>query len=631
MESSRELVDSCVKLLNEYQQVETGGNSAVYPTLVIFLGTQSIPYLKYLKNTLEDNWNNAKYIKYISITIEDTKFICTDVIDNRKLGEFDQGFRECIVGMLGTDERIFLNRNRVKLECILNSNETDIEKYYQLFHDIKTNIINEMRKTLYLMISKTTTEEQKKTDKLRSILIEDWKTNGIKETIYLLSNQLKSGQFLLEDKIWQNYRLVADIILLGGNKQGSDITNTAAVAVYNGVKTVAYALVTKPVPDISIITIHSMMEKVYEIEKNKYENINMLSIRRTDNIITKLKIKTDSIELLDIIFNAEIKNKLPISRELSYLPYNSETALKRIQKYGPVNWEEMDHYTEQVWSLYYEKNFTKVLQIIMQDEEKVQKWIQQFIALCHKQLSLFEIINGLGDEGVKETIENIDPQEYHSNDESSALYRSAITRLYREFYSLMIPKLITAINAIVKDACEFNNTYVTLMKEVANEKIDSNKDEEDLKRFYREEVRKFVETKGVKYSDKIFNEENTYHELMTYIYEMFESLIKESEIFKYSFEKELEMRMNNLNATARMLMVNQELNDNIQNCARLNCIYNYFGQKRGTFYLVNSSAAYAQELMKADKTNFRIFDLNRTDCIEKIEIYDLEKLNEVTL
>ena len=43
---------------------------------------------------------------------------------------------------------------------------------------------------------------------------------------------------------------------------------------------------------------------------------------------------------------------------------------------------------------------------------------------------------------------------------------------------------------------------------------------------------------------------------------------------------------------------------------------------------MNTDAEYAK-MLKSEKTEEYIFDLNRTDCIEKIAIFDIDRLGDI--
>ena len=57
--NGKELLECCIHKLNENQQKETGGNVALYPTVIIMMGNKCRNFVQYIKNTLDENWNNA--------------------------------------------------------------------------------------------------------------------------------------------------------------------------------------------------------------------------------------------------------------------------------------------------------------------------------------------------------------------------------------------------------------------------------------------------------------------------------------------------------------------------------------------------------------------------------------------
>ena len=64
-QNSKELLDACIEKVNENQNGLVGGNVALYPTIIIMLGEKSKAYTKYVKETLDDNWNNSRFLKYV--------------------------------------------------------------------------------------------------------------------------------------------------------------------------------------------------------------------------------------------------------------------------------------------------------------------------------------------------------------------------------------------------------------------------------------------------------------------------------------------------------------------------------------------------------------------------------------
>jgi hypothetical protein len=126
-----------------------------------------------------------------------------------------------VVEMLEADEKIFLERNSVKMEYVLDATEEEGREYYDLFQITQNELYTGELKTLYLMLDQRPKDGNvRKSDELLQYIKSKRKDNA--ETIYLLSNFLKAGSMLGEKRLFENYRLIADIILLGGNRGGED-------------------------------------------------------------------------------------------------------------------------------------------------------------------------------------------------------------------------------------------------------------------------------------------------------------------------------------------------------------------------------------------------------------------------
>ena len=126
---------------------------------------------------------------------------------------------------------------------------------------------------------------------------------------------------------------------------------------------------------------------------------------------------------------------------------------------------------------------------------------------------------------------------------------------------------------------------------------------------------------------KVLSLGNSRIEMSAAIKDVFKQLVKENSVYSYSFEKELEVRLSQESAESRKLYVSNELESNIENYGRLHWnMFNYANQKRGAYYLINNHAEYAKDL-NPNSSEYSIFHLNRTDCIEKIAIYDMDPID----
>ncbi len=80
-ENGEQLLRSCILKLNENQRGETGGNVALYPTVVVLMGDKSRCSAKYIKTTLDDNWNNARYLQYLNVVKKESGWECFCLAD----------------------------------------------------------------------------------------------------------------------------------------------------------------------------------------------------------------------------------------------------------------------------------------------------------------------------------------------------------------------------------------------------------------------------------------------------------------------------------------------------------------------------------------------------------------------
>ena len=98
---------------------------------------------------------------------------------------------KAVVEMLEADEKIFLERNFVKMEYVLDATEEEGREYYDLFQSTQNELYTGELKTLYLMLDQRPKDGNvRKSDELLQYIKSKRKDNA--ETIYLLSNFLKA-------------------------------------------------------------------------------------------------------------------------------------------------------------------------------------------------------------------------------------------------------------------------------------------------------------------------------------------------------------------------------------------------------------------------------------------------------
>ena len=112
---SKQLLDACIEKVNEKQSGVSGGNVALYPTLIVMLGEKSKAYTKYVKDTLDDNWNNSRYLKYVYLEKKGDDW-CSyilanndrrkDIVWERTDKNTEEVISRAVIDMLEEDEKI---------------------------------------------------------------------------------------------------------------------------------------------------------------------------------------------------------------------------------------------------------------------------------------------------------------------------------------------------------------------------------------------------------------------------------------------------------------------------------------------------------------------------------------------
>lgn len=634
-QNGKGLLDKCIYKLNENQKGEAGGNVALHPVVVIMLGEKSSAYTKYIKKTLDDNWNNARFLQYLNVVKNGEDYSCHILKEvesdeawqwEEKPESFEEQLDKAIVAMLEADEKIFQDRNSVKLEYILDATEAEGKEYIDLFRKISSHLHANELKTLFLMIDqRPESNKADASDKLVQYIVEN--RNEKMGTVYLLSNYLKSGRMLGEKYIFENYRLIADIILLGGNKGG---TASFRQNLYNGIKTVSYALVTKPTDEIAAVALQTLLASVYEEEKS-----NLTKEMTEQEIRERLKIdRYNGIELAEKIFKEKVESKFPSSECFEYLPFVSAKEYKESIKDDNISLRDLDRLTFGAASTFIKVNYEELVEKLFEDEENVSECQERIRLELTKEFEFFDLLSL---DARRTILKSIIEADYYSGGSgareefASRIHSKAVYSSKKKFYEKIKPLYVDAVFELLDSAIRLNEVYAECEKEIRKEWIITGDESESVEKVYKNLVKEFVRSEKKINERKsafpnIFNPNNTKEELLQEFWNIFCTLVKLKE-FSYDFEQEVDFRMDSMNEAQRYLFVSDELQKKLDGSIRLRNAIDVATTKVSCYYLINESADYANNLKQADGNGkeYTLFDLNRTDCIEQLEIYNISK------
>ena len=631
--NGKELLEHCVRTLNANQRGESGGNVALYPVLVIMLGEKCAEHVKYIKRTLDDNWNNARFLKYLKVVKRGDTWQAS-LIDSSEdyeqcewgseAAEFQEAMNKAVVEMLEADEKIFLERNFVKMEYVLDATEEDGREYYDLFQTTQNELYTGELKTLYLMLDQRPKDGNvRKSDELLQYIKSKRKDNA--ETIYLLSNFLKAGSMLGEKRLFENYRLIADIILLGGNRGGEASFKTN---LYNGIKTVSYALVTKPTDEIAEVTLQELLEQIYEEDKKAFSG------RMTEKEIRE-RIEIDhnnGMEMGEDIFRGELENQFPDRNSFCYLPFRSEKEGKAALGDAGVSERELNAITYGAYGSFVRKYFEEPVEKLFAQKEKLEEYRMRIKAHIGEKFGYFELLDL---DQQRDVLQRILGEEYLTSgvgkyaDFQGILFQQAVFESRKTFYGKIKQLYWEELEKQIDAAKRLEEYYQECLKEIQREMIVTGEESESVKKTYADLVKEYVGSHRRVNERKtafpeIFRAENTKEELLAAFWNVFRDMIR-IEAYSYDFEKEVDLRMGNTNEIGRNQLVTQELKKQLDGSIRLKNIIDLAMVKVSCYYLISENAKYASNLRQSDSNgrDYTLFGLNRTDSIEQMEIYNI--------
>lgn len=640
MLDTKELIKKCTQMLNLEQQTENDGNMAQSPVILLFLGEVAANHMQHVKNTLDANFKNGDYIPYLYLYYEENVCRAKNIFTGAEYECVEEAIHEASLGLLGTDEAIFHSKKEIYFECLLSSQEELAEKYYEEYLKLHESHNYNMVKTLYLMLDQESRASESQAQKLIDRVRAEEKQSKENSNIYILSNLLYDGSILREDRIWQNYRLVSDLILLGNTADSSVKMEAGQLrsysrVVHDGVMTAAYSFVGKPLEDITKISLYHLMKKLYQQEAGKAYAVGEAGAE--ERIKQRLDIKSVGISFIESLFQNHFAGKLPNYNIYQWLPWNDSRGYKRFQKKRNTDWQEINQMTGGVLDAYFEMNYTNVLDQEIEDNSFVEECRQKIHDFLLENFPFFEFIECLKDGQWKSLLRNIVVNTVAAGGDAwvALVGKQAVQMLGKLFHQWAVNLLINEMQVFYDRAVSLKEGYEKIVDEVHRELMNFDSEHEQMDRFYENEVEKFLSSDEFHdYSrlHPLFRADATLEEVLNHVCFIFEMLIRYRAIYREPFEKEQETRLENVSELERTQIIKSRLSANVGNQGRLLLNYDYREDRAGTFCLVNSQSVYIDELKEDERRRlFTLFDLNRRDCLEMVELYKIEKLDQIIL
>lgn len=628
IKNGKELLHKAVCELDSFRKGDAGGNVAKYPTVIIFLGEKCGQYVSDVKQPLDDNWNNALHLEYINVYKKGkswfTRRLSTDTGEWEDSDDsFETILNSSIVALLGKDEAIFDDCGSVKLDYILDATENDSDKLYELFLNTEVSKLHITKfKTLYLMINQEPRNNSvDKSDAILQRIIADFKKDD-SNNVYLISNQQKNGKFLLSNKLWMNYRLVADIIILGGNRNSSSKSNYALT---KGLKTVAYSIVSKPTDQIGEVAIDNLLNGLFaEYERNGRKVSSVAEIEEQ----LEIGIDGSSAEAERLVRELFERKQLPSKSSVLYFPYSSSEDFKEMLNGNSFSIKALDARTFGVAQQYINTYYVAPINEYFEKGEEIEKYLTDWLLAkftCFDFLLISENFEQISMFLKREAMIPPSPKAT-SLENSFDFYAKYVARkLFTERYKLKILEVLSKLC----DMCEnFFDSYREIKEEMRKERMINGEEERSIEKMYGDIVAEYLNNRlhdaDSSSFEGLFHVTNTKKQMLSIVFNEYKRMIHSYKIFSVDFETELTERANRTEMAERERVISMTLESQMEGSIRLKNVIEFQRQKLATYYLINEKASYKDTLQNSNQYkqgDYLFFNLNRTDCVEQMELY----------
>ncbi len=322
------------------------------------------------------------------------------------------------------------------------------------------------------------------------------------------------------------YKLISDTIAITNNDNSS-----IALEMYkNKIYAAAYACEEKPVGMIAQTVIKRLIDR---LSTETFGNLNKIQQKDRTEMYKGLGINEDGrFELLNIYAEERIFNLLPVAEELQLFPRTEIRREDDMQYWGE---NDFNNYTLNSWNCYIERFLKEAKETIR--KESTEKFQNLYLEEIANNFSVTEWI-WIGEhiDEIKKTVMDIsEPTGAKPVLEEAKDRIRYVIATETDLTNILIGAIINKSN----EATEFLREWNKFLKSVIN--THDGKDE-TINKFYGKIIQDFFDRYDKDISD-MFRDISNMDMLRECIFKIIKMLVDSSEVFSASFEKELELRL----------------------------------------------------------------------------------------
>lgn len=618
MNSIKKLLNVSAREIEGQWNLVGNGNQANSPAVIVYIGEAAKDAAEYIHESFKSNWRNSEYIA--EIFISDSGRARIDENPELEHEAFEGGVREtvdyCVRNRLLKTTNIFNDMKTVCLECVASGDSPNAGKILDELLELNIGLVGvKIWRTLYLMVSQTEERKQEAAKQLLSYIDskrESYIGEGKFRQVYVISDFLKSGNILSEDRIVENYNLISDIIMLKNNYNGGDRDPRGVwyeqLNHAGDVRTAAYQMVEKPCMEIVAAVYTSLLKELLECHVR--EDI-------------ELSFNTSSFTFFEDYLNSNLQIGLPRENEMRYLAW-----VDGVRGGSAFSDEYLNQATGNQWSEFYKANYCTKLDECL-ESGSFRKELYNYLK---KMFNFREMIASFKREDAYNAVLENGARFAGGSDIYIAAAEFGRAKLRATYMERAKAIYRSVLDELYDVAVRFENIIVRIKNSMPRAAVNlSSQLYRTVGDFYEQQVTKWVRSSDNNKRElmSLLDVDMDEQMILERLHKLFIKMINNVGIYKLDFENELSARLAGVgdNYALRTKMIDDALNNNIDESTRLNIAYQPDCRRICQIYLGNPAAEFVKRLMQNSSNS--VYNLERSDRVENVIVYNIEQIKSI--
>lgn len=622
-------IKNAIELINKETIANAAPNAPLNPCLLVYLDSRSCGFVSTVNQSLVTYW--GKYASYIPNLFYDHSSEVFMVLDDYGNITDSVDIIDVLENLRGLDENIFTAKSKMRIYFIVDTTEiSNMDIFVKMYDVIKVfKDINLRFSTMLFFMEDSSIRRDHvnlRTEMKKHLCRLD--ENSKYDSIVVLSSQLYGdGGSLVGDNEKSNYSLLSSIIMLSNNDD-INVGNRQSLFYYASDEnrialTAAYKIVKKPISEIVSVSFYSIIscvvDKLFSIDDD-YE------IPKEELLETLELNRATGYEFINRSIGKLLQENLPSIKDLKVLPNMPQGGLSiRGAGNAYITPKEVFDYlnktTKGCWNAFYKTYYLNTIGDLLKNEID-NGHIKERMSINLKQKFTYAQLSRLLESKSLSLIESSTPEypTIRAINNYNELNNFIIDCLKAEVFKEVKPVIIDVIRQIDEEA----ERYIAMLNEIKAEfesisKIKAKDMKANIPQFYGQIIQDYLMNADNKqFVIKKFDDyENSESMLLSNLFELFKQIVECYEVYRCSFENELNQRLNTLSPGAIDQLITSSLLDNPDDAIRLSSPLKPRFLKQ--FFLINEKANYAS-MMRVDEQG-EIINTGSSSFAENIILY----------